>query len=174
MAERDGQSSKRKLFAVLEILKKYSDEEHPIKSFDIIDKLNSEYNLAAERKSIYRDVDVLREFGFDIMKRGREGFYLASRRFEVAEIRMLNDAILGASFITPARTKILSSKLTQELSIYQAKQIETQTYFDNRIKFSNEQILYIVDQIHSAIAEGKKVRFKYYRKKIIHNRVRRI
>ncbi len=174
MAERDGQSSKKKLFAVLEILKKYSDEDHPIKAFEIIDKLGMEYDLAAERKSIYRDVEVLQEFGFDIMKKGREGFYLASRRFEVAEIRMLNDAILGASFITPARTKILSNKLTHELSIYQAKQIETQTYFDNRIKFSNEQILYIVDQIHSAITQRKKVRFKYYRKKIINCRVRRI
>ena len=173
MSETDG-SSKKKLFAVLEILKKYSDEDHPLKAFEIIDKLSSEYELTAERKSIYRDVEVLREFGFDIMKKGREGFSLVSRSFEIAEIRMLNDAILGASFITAERTKKLSHKLTRELSIYQAKQIETQTYFDNRIKFDNGQILYIVDQIHTAIAAGKKVRFKYYRKKIVHNRVRRI
>lgn len=174
MAEKDGQSSKKKLFAVLQILKRYSDEDHPIKAYEIIEKLWENYNLTAERKSIYRDVEVLGEFGYVIEKKGREGFYLAARSFEVAEIRMLNDAILGAAFITPARTKKLSQKLREELSIYQSKQIESQTYFDNRIKFSNEQILYIVDQLHSAIAEGKKVTFRYYRKMIIDNRIRRV
>ena len=173
MTQKDGQSSKRKLFAVLEILKKYSDEDHAVTSFDIIEKLAAEYDIAAERKSIYRDVDVLREIGFDIIKKGREGVFLASRRFEVAEIRMLNDAVLGASFITPSKTKVLSNKLVQELSIYQAKQIETQMYFDKRIKFDNEQILYIVDQLHTAIAAGKRVKFKYHRKKIVNNRVKR-
>ena len=173
MSEKDGKSSKKKLFAVLEILKKYSDEDHAVKAYDIISKLDSEYDLTAERKSIYRDIETLQELGCDIMKKGREGFYLASRRFEIAEIRMLNDAVLGASFITPSKTKVLSNKLTEELSIYQAKQIETQMYFDNRIKFDNEQILYIVDQIHTAIAAGRKVRFKYYRKRIVRNRVKR-
>ncbi len=173
MSEKDGKSSKKKLFAVLEILKKYSDDEHPMKAHEIIEKLSSEYDLAAERKSIYRDVETLQDMGVDIMKSGREGFYLAARSFEIAEIRMLNDAILGASFITPSKTKVLSHKLTQELSVHQAKQIETQMYYDNRIKFDNEQILYIVDQLHTAIAAGKKVKFKYYRKRIVNNRVRR-
>ena len=171
MAENEVNSSKRKIFYVLDILRKYSDEEHPITAQYIADKLQSLYEIKAERKSIYRDINVLKSCDYDIVKVSRDGFCLAERRFEVAEIRLLNDAILGARFITPKRTKELSEKLRQELSIYQAKRIETQTYFDNRVKFTNEHILYVIDTIHTAISENKKITFGYYRKKIVDNQI---
>ena len=171
MAENEVNSSKRKIFYVLDILRKYSDENHPITAQEIVDKLQSLYDIKAERKSIYRDINVLKSCDYDIMKISRDGFCLADRNFEVAEIRLLNDAILGARFITQKKTKELSQKLRRELSVYQAKQIETQTYFDNRVKFTNEHILYVIETIHTAISENKKITFGYYRKKIVNNQI---
>ena len=173
MAENDLKSSKRKMFCVLEILRRFSDENHSVTAGEIEDKLLCLYDVKAERKSIYRDINVLKNCGYDIVKVSRDGFCLADRSFEVAEIRLLNDAVLGARFITPKKTAELSCKLRSQLSEYQAKQIETQTYFDNRIKFTNEHILYIIDTIHSAISENKKIKFSYYRKKIVNNKVTR-
>ena len=156
MAEKEVNSSKRKTFFILDILQKYSDENHPITAAEIEEKLFSLYEIKSERKSIYRDINVLKQCGYDVIKVSQDGFCLANRNFEVAEIRLLNDAVLGARFITPKKTKELSEKLRGELSVYQAKQIETQTYFDNRVKFTNEHILYIIDTIHSAISDQKK------------------
>ena len=174
MAEKEIQSSKKKIFYVLDILKKYSDDSHPITAGEIVETLKTKYGLVAERKSIYRDIDVLNECGYSIEKMASDGFFFAERTFEPAEIRLLNDAIVGASFITQKKTKELSRKLINELSIFQSKQIESQTYFDNRVKFKNEHILYVIDTIHTAICENKKITFGYYRKKIVDNKISRI
>lgn len=174
MAEKAVQSSKKKIFYVLEILKKYSDDQHPITASEIVEMLKSKYDLIAERKSIYRDIEVLKDCGYSIEKMGSDGFFLAERDFEPVEIRLLNDAIIGASFITQRKTKELSKKLIKELSVFQSKQIESQTYFDNRVKFTNEHILYVIDTIHTAICENKKITFGYYRKRIVDNKISRI
>lgn len=168
MAGYGGQSSKRKLFSVFEILCKYSDDEHPLKANDILNLLEKDYEITAERKSVYDDIKVLRACGFDIERTSstQGGFYLSSRAFEVAEVRLLIDAILSAKFITPAKTKILIEKMYEQLSIYQAKEIKNQAYYDNRLKFDNEQIYYAVDAINRAIAEKRKISFVYHRKKI--------
>lgn len=176
MAEqREQGSSKKKLFAVMEILKKYSDDENPINANDILKRLERDYDIVAERKSIYRDIETLRSCGVEIEKAAssKDGYYLSVRDFEVAEIRMLNDAILSARFITKRRTKLLTEKLRKQLSVYQSKKIATQTYFDNRVKFENEQILDVTDTIHKAIAKNRKIKFGYYRKEIVGGKIRR-
>ncbi len=174
MAEKEIQSSKKKIFFVLDILKKYSDDSHSITAGEIVEMLKSKYGLIAERKSIYRDIEVLKECGYSIEKMASDGFFLAERSFEPAEIRLLNDAIIGASFVTQKKTKELSKKLINELSVFQSRQIESQTYFDNRVKFTNEHILYAIDTIHTAICENRKISFGYYRKKIVNNKITRV
>ena len=164
----------KKIICILNILKKYSDENHALTASEIIEKMNSLYYVNAERKSVYRDIEVLAECGYNVAKAGRNGFYLAERNFEPAEIRLLNDAVLSARFIPPKITRELSEKLRTELSIYQAKQIESQTYFDHRVKYDNEQIMYIIDTIHKAICERRKITFDYFRKKIENSQVCRV
>ena len=168
-----GSSSKKKMLAVLEILKKYSDENNPINSLDIISRLEKEYGIIAERKSVYSDIAALKECGVDIERVNikREGYYFASRRFEPPEIRLLTDAVLSARFITLKKTRELIQKLSEELSVNQAKCIEKQVYYDKRVKFDNEQIYYVVDTINSAIEQGKKISFIYHHKKISYNKV---
>lgn len=173
MAEESRQIGRQRLFSVIKILYKYSDEYHPLNTNKILDILYQSYGIKAERKSVYKDIESLKQCGMDIEHTSstKEGYYLASRSFEVAEIRLLIDAVLSARFITPKKTKELTKKLYDELSCYQSESIEMQAFYDNRTKLDNEQIYYIVDKINSAIAAGKKISFIYHHKMIKYNKV---
>lgn len=160
------QSSNQKLKAlyILKILQEKTDEQHAISVQELIKELEK-YDISAERKSIYRDIGVLQEFGYDIMSsKSKElnGYYLASRDFELPELKLLVDAVQASRFMTAKKSKELISKLETLTSPYQAKQLQRQVYVSDRIKNNNESIYYIVDEIHRAMQENKMICFKYY------------
>ena len=115
-------NTKLKLLYLKEILEKYSDENHILNSNDIAEKLLCDYGLECERKSIYKDIEVLMDYGMDIIKARtpKNGYFLASGMFEIAEIRLLSDAVQAADFITKNKTKKLVEKIEGFTSIYQA------------------------------------------------------
>jgi predicted DNA-binding transcriptional regulator YafY len=153
--------SKNKIvaFKVLEILYKYSDENHPLSATQIIEKLK-DYNLLAERKAIYRDISALEECGYDII-REKKGFILGDREFETAEIRLLIDAVQSARFITNDKTHQLVSKLGSFCSTYDFYNLNRQVFIDSRTKCENEEIFYSIDAITRAISNSKKLSYKY-------------
>ncbi len=159
-------SSKLKLLCVLELLKKYSDEEHPVTAQTLCELLKTHYDIAAERKSVYSDIECLAASGVNIVKVSRKGFFLAERTFELAEIRLLQDAVLAAGFVTDRRSREICEKLCGELSVYQAQRVRLQTHFEGRPKSENEHFIYSVDTIQRAIAEGRRVEFSYYKRRI--------
>lgn len=160
MAARMGQ--KLKLLYIIDILKKYSDEEHPINATEICDKLAS-FGVTAERKAIYSDIQHLIEYGYDIVKTGtpRSGFFLGSREFETPEICLLTDAVRTAKFISTKKTRELVAKLDAMQSIYQTNRRVDDVFIDNTGKCKNEEIFYVIDGISRAIKEHKKITFKY-------------
>ncbi len=160
MASRRGQ--KLKLLYIIEILKKHTDEEHPLSANEICDKL-AEYGVTAERKAIYDDIEQLNDFGFDIINTRipKSGYFMGSRDFETSEIYLLADAVRTAKFITAKKSRELVSKLQAMLSIYQTAGIESGIYIDSSSKCTNEEIFYNIDTISRAIKEKKKVKFKY-------------
>lgn len=160
MAARRGQ--KLKLLYIIDILKKETDEEHPISANEICDKLSA-LGVDAERKAIYDDIEQLTEYGLDIIKTRvpRRGYFLASREFELPEIYLLTDAVRAAKFISTKKTRELVSKLDNMLSCYQSKRREKRIYFDVSDKCSNEEIFYNIDSISRAIENGKKIEFRY-------------
>ena len=130
----------------------------------IIEEL-SKVSISAERKSIYSDLEALSDFGFDIISsksRERSGYYLASRDFELAELKLLVDAVQSSRFITAKKTKELIGKLEKLASPYEAKQLQRQVYVSDRIKNSNESIYYSVDELHKAMQTNRRVTFRYY------------
>ncbi len=162
MAKSEGQ--KLKLLYLLKLLMERSDENHAISTPELIEALEIE-GLKAERKSIYADIQALQEFGYDILvskKRENSGYYLASRDFELAELKLLVDAVQSSRFITAKKSKELISKLEQLASQHEAKQLRRQVFVSDRNKNSNESIYYSVDDIHRAIQENKRIRFQYY------------
>ncbi len=154
---------KLKLCYLIEFFKRKTDVEHPATISDIIDHL-AEYGILAERKSIYRDIAAMEELGYEIVSVHNKKFsyYLGSRDFETAELRLLVDAVQASRFITGKKSNDLIKKLESLATEYDEKKLNSQVYVTNRIKSSNESIYYNVDSIHCAIQENKRIIFKYF------------
>lgn len=157
------QNQKLKLLYLVDILERKTDEQHPLNTTQLIEELDK-VDISAERKSIYDDIDQLCRFGYDIVlnkSRTNGGYYMASRRFELAELKVLVDSVQASRFITPKKTRELIAKLEQLCSVHEEKQLKRQVYVLNRIKTDNEQIFYNVDLIHGAIHNNKQISFQY-------------
>lgn len=158
---------KLKVLYVLDILRKYSDEENPLTANEICEYL-SQQGIVAERKSVYADIEALTDFGYDIIRSfSPKGFFLGSREFEEAEIYLLSDAVRTAKFISPKKTRELLKKLSAMLSQSQRKKREKDIYWSPLQKCANEEIFYNIDTISKAIAESKKVRFNYVSRELV-------
>ncbi len=160
-------SSKIKTLLIYKYLNEFSDEEHPLSTTDLI-RLLAKDGVRCERKSIYADIKTLNSVGFDIMpsSSGKRGFFVASRTFELAQVRLLVDAVTSAGFITPQKTNDLVAKLEGLLSANEAKNLVSQVYVDANVKCDNEEIYYVIDALHDAILAGRKVKFVYRRRNI--------
>lgn len=161
MAKNAGQ--KLKLLYIVKILSEETDESHCISTKDLISKLES-YGVAAERKSIYDDIAKLQDFGYDILQNDNRtggGYYLASREFELAQLKLLVDAVQSSRFITQKKSAELIHKLEYLASKHDAKQLQRQVYVAGRVKTENESIYYHIDALHRAIQENKQISFYY-------------
>lgn len=156
-------NQKLKLLYLVKILTQQSDENHCMSAQMLIDAL-AEYGVKAERKSIYDDIAQLTDFGYDIClvkaKTGG-GYYLASREFELAELKLLVETVQASRFLTVKKSRELISKIETLASRAEAGQLQRQVYVANRIKTANESIYYIVDDIHKAIQNREQISFQY-------------
>lgn len=156
-------NQKLKLFYILRMLAENTDEEHVLSTQEIIRHL-AENDIKAERKSIYDDMECLTEYGYDIiLKKGRVGggYYLASREFELAELKLLVDAVQASRFMTARKSRELIRKLEKLASRNQAGQLQRQVYVAGRVKTENERIYYNVDTLYRAIDEDVRISFTY-------------
>ena len=152
---------KQKLFRILEIMMRYTDEEHGLTIGEIIERL-AEYGISAERKSIYSDFATFEELGFPILRLyGNPPEYtLAERIFELPELKLLADAIQSSKFITAEK----SAEMIEKLKIFagsRASELSRQVYVKDRVKTENAATLYTIDRIHTAIREGVRITFSY-------------
>ena len=156
-------NQKLKMLYLKDILSKYTDEQHPLSATQICEILR-EFDVEAERKSIYDDMGMLAAYGMDVMKiNGRDGgFFLGSRDFELAELKLLIDAVMSSKFITKRKSDQLIKKITALASDYDSEELKRQLHSINRIKGQNESILYTVDDINRAIRSNSKIGFRYY------------
>lgn len=155
---------KQKLLRVMDYLLRNSDEAHPVSVAQLVAELER-HGISAERKSIYDDIECLREYGLDIIQTGagrNAGYYVAARDFELAELKLLVDSVQSSKFITYKKTLSLIDKIEQLASVHEAQQLRRQVYVKNRIKTMNESIYYNVDEIHRGISENRKIRFHYF------------
>lgn len=161
-----GTNQKFKFTYLMKIMQEKTDDEHSLTMPQIMEELEK-YDVTAERKSIYADFqDMTDKFGVEIIKEqiGRETYYhVGAREFELAEVKLLIDAIQSSKFITQTKSRELITKIKSFVSEHQAKQLQRQVYINDRVKTMNESVYYNVDDIHTAINQDKKIRFKYYK-----------
>lgn len=160
-----GSNQKFKFTYLMKVMAEKTDDEHSLTMPQILEELEK-YEVSAERKSIYEDFKDMSKLGIDVIKeqRGRETFYhIAGREFELAEVKLLIDAVQSAKFITQKKSKSLISKVKNFVSEHQAKQLQRQIVINDRVKTMNESVYYNVDDIHTAINQNRKIKFKYYK-----------
>lgn len=157
------EKQKLKLLYLLKILQEKTDEEHPLPTREIIDELAA-YDIRAERKSIYDDIECLKLFGYEIeyiKARTGGGYYLAEREFELPELKLLVDAVQSSRFITQKKSRELIAKIEKLAGPFEGKQLQRQVFVVGRVKTENESIYYNVDHIHRAIQDNAPITFTY-------------
>ena len=164
------ENQKLKTLYVAKFFLENSDEDHPVSASEIVDYLREECSVEAERRSIYRDIAVLRdEFGMDI-DGGQGGRYrLLSRQFEFDDLRILAECVHAAKFISAAKAKDLVETIGEFCSIYQADLLQQEVYLTDRVKTTQKGTLNIISTIYAAMpsvknrnfSRSKKISFKY-------------
>ena len=156
-------NQKAKILYLMELFLEQTDEEHPLPRKRLQEKL-SDIGIYAERKSIYNDIETLKNFGLDIAYRKEhpEGYYLARREFELPELKLLVDAVQSSRFITQKKSDSLIRKIEKLTSRYEARQLQRQVVVADRIKTMNESIYYNVDKLHAAISMDEQIAFRYF------------
>lgn len=159
-----------RLLFLAEIFNKQTDENHVYSAIQLIEMLN-DYGIKCERKSIYRDVDDLKEFGMDIVnvRAPHRGYYLRNRVFSVPEVRLLIDAVQAAKFISEKNSKSLIYKIGGLVSDYQQEELREQVYINGSFKTQNQDLYEIISVIDKAIKAKKQLKINYSRR-IIENK----
>ncbi len=168
------ENQKCKILVIRDLLLE-TDEQHPMTVQDLIDKLR-ERGIEAERKSVTDDLLTLADYGMDIESLAvgkRKGYYLASRTFEPAELKMLVDSVQAAKFLSPKKTMQLIKKLAALSSRGEAALLKRQLYLSDRGKTDNESVFYNIDAIHGAITEDREITFVYWQYDLSKKRVPR-
>ena len=157
-------NQKLKIFYILDYLQKNSHQEHPVRAVELQTMLEQQHNIVCDRKTVYSDIQALQDYGVDIVslpgKNG--GYYIASRNFELPELKLLIDAVQSSRFLTEKKSRELIEKLCSQCSVYDARLMRRDVLVSGRVKSMNETIYYNVDAIQDAIAENRQITFRYF------------
>ena len=153
------ENSKQRILALGEILLQETDEEHRLTAAELEEMLRQR-EIPSERKSIYRDLAMLADQGMDII-RSHRGYYLGSRTFQLAELKLLADAVQCSRCITEKKSYELIGKLGTLTSRHNAGQLHRQLHLVGRSKAENESIYYNVDALYQAIRQDSEITFRY-------------
>lgn len=157
-------TAKANTICVLEILKEYSDSDNILKMSDIIHKMKHDYGLSIDRRTVHSCVAVLTEMGYDIStpdENDGKGFYLASREFDVSEVRLLTDSIYSNPGITDVHSEQMIKKLQQMLPKNKRHEYKNLSSANPGRKTDNKTVFLNIDYLDEAICKRKKVEFTY-------------
>ena len=157
-------NQKLKIFYILDYLQKNSHEEHPVRANELISMLEHQHGIICERKTVYSDISALQDYGVDIVSTpGKNGgYYIASRNFELPELKLLIDAVQSSRYLTEKKSRELIEKLCNQCNEHDAKLMRRDVLVSGRVKSMNETIYYNVDAIQEAIAANRTIRFRYF------------
>ena len=144
---------------ILEVLKKYSDEDHSLTQQDIIKLLDKNYGMECDRRSVKNNVISLKEMGYDISM--DKGYRLESREFDDSELRILIDSVLFSKSISTRQAKGLIQKIRGLASNFFNAKVSHVSNLPELNRTINKQAMYSLDSINDAIAEKKKIEFIY-------------
>lgn len=148
------------LVRIWQILKEYSDYDHPLTQKDIAIHLEDDYGIVIERKAIGRNISLLKESGFDI-ETNRKGSYIVEREFEDSELHMLIDGIISSKHITAAHSKDLIERICRLSNKYFKSTVNHIYSVNEWNKTDNKQLFYNIELIDEAIDKGYQIHYDY-------------
>lgn len=156
--------SKLKLLYIKQILEDETDDEHGISMTRIIERLN-EFDIPAERKGVYRDIQTLRDFGIEIQtyQRCPVEYAIARRDFSLSELMLLVDAVESCKFLTRRQSNALTTNLKFLASDHQRELLNRRIHVAGRISSKNDSVFTSIDILHEAIRTNRHVAFMYYK-----------
>ena len=157
-------NQKLKIFYILDYLNQNSHEKHPVRASELIEMLQNLHNISCDRKTVYSDIAALQDYGVDIVSvSGKNGgYFIATRNFELPELKLLIDAVQSSRYLTEKKSRELIEKLCKECSVHDARLMRRDMLVSGRVKSMNETIYYNVDTIQEAISLNRKIRFRYF------------
>ena len=147
---------------LIDILKERTDEDHYLTTSQLCAILKNEYGIETHRTTIKSDIEMLQQAGIGIqaVRSTQNQYNFIERDFDIAELKLLIDAVQYAKFMTKAKSDQLVTKLTALAGVNKARELKRNLVVDGRNKLENEQILMIVDAINDAINQRRKIRFQ--------------
>lgn len=157
------EEKKTSILAVYKVLEEFSDENHPLTRTEITDLIEKQYNITIDRRTLYRNIEMLINFGYDISdyNENKIGYYLKDRLFQHSEVLLLCNAVRASHFIPDKASKDLVNKLLSCQSRYKRNDYFKNVYLPNNKKKDNKQFLLNIEQISRAINEKKVIKFNY-------------
>ena len=157
-------NQKLKIFYILDYLQRNSHQDHPVRAAELLTMLERQHNIICDRKTVYSDIAALQDYGVDIVsvpgKNG--GYYIASRNFELPELKLLIDAVLSSRYLTEKKSRELIEKLCRECNEEDSRLLKRNVLVSGRVKSMNESIYYNVDAIQDAITRNRRITFRYF------------
>ena len=157
-------NQKKKILYIRDYLERYSYEDNLVNANELITMLARDHNISCDRKTIYSDILALQEYGVDIEsvpgKNG--GYYIASRNFELPELKLLIDAVQSSKYLTEKKSRELIEKLCKQCNEHDAGLMRRNVLVSGRVKSMNETIYYNVDSIQEAIEQNLQISFRYF------------
>lgn len=154
---------KIKLLYLMEVLLSKTDENNCLSAQDLIDYL-AQKDIIVERKTIFSDIATLKEFGLDVYvskAKAKSGYYVLARDFELAELKIIVEAILSSKYISSKKSKELIRKLETLVGPSDRKMLEREVFVSGRVKTENESIFYNADILHNAMLKNQEISFIY-------------
>lgn len=152
-----------RILFILDYLQKNSHQDHPVSAVELIQFLEQN-EIPSDRKTVYADITALQDYGLDIVRNtGRNGgYYIASRNFELPELKLLINAVQSSRYLTEKKSRELIEKLCSQCNEQDAKLVRRDVYVSGRVKSMNETIYYNVDAIQEAIGQNQQISFRYF------------
>lgn len=147
---------------LIKILKERTDEDHYLTTNQLCSILKNEYGIETHRTTIKGDIEVLQQAGIGInaVRSTQNQYNYTDREFDIAELKLLIDAVQSAKFLTKTKSDQLASKLTALAGINKARELKRNLAVDGRYKVENDLILEIIDVINEAINQRRKILFQ--------------
>lgn len=154
-------NKKSSIIMILKTLEEYSDEEHFLTQQDIISKIENNYGITLERKSVAYSLSLLEELDYGIEKGPKGGYALFNRLLEPSEITFLIDACFSSKAISSKQAISIAKRLQSILSVSKRKSYSYIYKAGEVNRTSSKETFYALDTIEEGIKRGKRISFQY-------------